>query len=234
MDTKVLIGLATGEYARRADFYDYFNLLQKPAGSYVIFAHDRSPARSRNQLIEAAQNMKCSHILIMDDDMAPDQDALMRLLKHDKDIVSALYLMRQYPHAPVAFDFANEEGGCVPMYLTPNLKGLVPIVAAGFGFLLIKTAIFDKLEKPYVRLAEFDPVEWCDDIGFFKRVREAGIESFCDVDVHVGHMGTMINKPMRDTEGNWYTNYDTGSKLTINTPQMALNFKYDIGDAGNH
>ena len=234
MDYKVLVGLATGEYARRADFYDYFNLLEKPAGSFALFAHDRSPAKSRNMLIDAAKDVNCSHILIIDDDVAPEGDHLMRLLAHDVDIVSGLYFMRSYPHAPVAFDIANEKGECMPMYMTPNLKGLHPVVAAGFGFLLIKMSVFDKLEKPYVRLAELDPEEWCDDIGFFKRVREAGIQSYVDLDVHVGHQGTMIVKPRRDKDGNWFTNYNTGSKYSFDVPQINSSYKYDIGDAGNH
>lgn len=234
MDTKVLIGLSTGEYARRADFYDYFNLLAKPSNSLVLFAHDRSPARARNMLIEAAQQHNCSHLLIMDDDVCPEQNHLIKLLERDVDIVSGLYFSRAYPHAPLAFDFANEKGECVPLYMMPNVNGLLPIVAAGFGFLLLKTAIFDKLEKPYVRLGELDSQEWCDDIGFFKRVREAGIQSYVDTDIHVGHIGTMIVTPSRDKEGNWYTNYNTGSGQSIDTPQINKNYKYDLGDAGNH
>jgi len=185
-------------------------------------------------LIAAAQEHKCSHILIMDDDVAPEQNHLIKLLEDDKDIISGLYFMRSYPHAPVAFDIVNDKHECRPMYMMPHVEGIVPVVAAGFGFILFKMSVFDKLEKPYVRLGQLDSEEWCDDIEFFKRVREAGIEMFCDTDVHIGHQGTMIVKPKRDKDGNWLTNYDSGGKFSIDVPQIKQNFKYDLTHAGEH
>lgn len=224
VDSKVLISIQTGEYARRADFYDYFFMMDKPVNALAIPNHDRSPAKGRNTIIEAAQKHDCTHILFIDDDMTYDKDALTRLLSHDKDIVSGLYLSRAYPHQPVVFDLADEDGSACPMYLIDD-AGLVPIVAAGFGFLLVKTSIFDKLEKPYVRLGELNAEEWCDDIGFFKRVREAGIKSYCDMSVRCGHIGTMIIKP-NFHNGNWYTIYDTNGTGSIQTPQITPQAAY--------
>src|SRR5215467_564714 len=184
VSNKVLISVVTGEYARRADFYDYYNLLIKPEGSSVILCHDRSPAHGRNLVIQAAIDNGCSHVLFIDDDMAYKPDALLKLLDHDVDIVSGLYLSRAYPHPPLAFDLANDEGAAFPMYLMPDITArLRPIVAAGLGFLLCKTEIFSKLEKPWIRLGELNQEEWCDDIGFFKRVREANIQCFVDTEV---------------------------------------------------
>lgn len=226
MVQKVLIGVSTGEYARRADFYDYYNLLIKPPESAVILAHDRSPARNRNLIIQAGLENDCSHILLIDDDMAYKPDSLLKLLEHDVDIVSGLYLSRAYPHQPIIFDIADEDGSCFPMYLIDNEFGLRPIVAAGFGFLLLKTEIFSKLEKPYVRLGELNQEEWCDDIGFFNRVRKANIQSYCDMNVQVGHMGTMIIWPNRNEKGQWMTGYDTNGTGIINTPQVNPDYSY--------
>jgi len=230
--SKVLIGVTTGEYARRADFYDYYNLMTKPAETVVLFCHDRSPAHGRNLLIQAAVDNDCSHILIIDDDMAYKPNALIKLLEDDKDIVSGLYLSRAYPHAPVIFDVADEDGSCLPMYLLGGEPRLVPIVAAGFGFLLIKTSIFGKLEKPYVRLGELDAEQWCDDIGFFNRTRKAGIQAYVDMEVRVGHMGTMIIWPNKSPkDGQWYTGYDTNGQGMINTPQINPEHKYEFKES---
>lgn len=228
MGSKVLISVITGEYARRADFYDYYHLLQKPGDSFVAFNHDRSPAKGRNQIIDVALEQNCSHVLFIDDDMAYKPDALIKLLKNDVDIVSGLYYSRAYPHNPIVYDLADEDGKCCPMFMMDGKSGLVPIVAAGFGFLLIKTSVFSKLEKPYVRLGELDAEEWCDDIGFFKRVREAGIKSYCDLEVWCGHMGTMIIWPNRGANGTWYTGYDTGGTGAINTPQIIPKPEYAV------
>lgn len=222
---KVLIAVTTGEYARRADFYDYFHLLKKPENSMVLFCHDRSPAHGRNMVIDAALEQGCTHILIIDDDMAYKPEALNQLLEHDVDIVSGLYLSRAYPHQPMIFDIADDEGAAFPMFLMDNNIRLRPIVAAGFGFLLIKTSVFKLLEKPYVRLGELNKEEWCDDIGFFKRIREAKIQSYVDMKCCVGHMGTMIIWP-NEKDGIWYSGYDTGGTGAINTPQIAPKPEY--------
>lgn len=226
MDTKTLIGVSTGEYARRADFYDYLNMLIKPSGSYVLLCHDRSPAKARNLIIDAALEHGCSHVLLIDDDMAYKPDSLIRLLEKDRDVVSGLYFSRAYPHQPIIFDLADDDGACFPMYMTPERQGLIPMQASGFGFLLIKLSVFAQLEKPYVRLGELNSEEWCDDIGFFNRLRKARIDSFCDLDCRVGHMGSFIAWPDY-TDGQWVTIYDTNGKGSVNIPQFTSNFKYE-------
>lgn len=226
VQNKVLIGVSTGEYARRADFYDYYHMLTKPPETAVILGHDRSPAKNRNQIIQAGIDNDCTHILLIDDDMAYRPDALLKLLEHDVDVVTGLYLSRAYPHAPIVFDLADDEGSAFPMYLIGDEPRLKSIVAAGLGFLLMRTSIFEKLEKPYIRLGELDAQEWCDDIGFFNRLRKSNIKSYCDMDVHIGHMGTMIIWPNRNEQGEWMTGYDTNGTGMLNTPQIAPKPEY--------
>lgn len=215
---KVLIGASVGDVPRRSDFYDYMNALEKPPESMLMYSHERSPARARNEIIQQALDYGCTHVLLVDDDQVFRPNALMLLLEHEADIVSCIYISRSWPHRPLVFDIAHENGECrfYPMN-SMNGKRLVPIVAAGFGFILMKTSIFSKLEKPYVRLGELDPQEWCDDIGFFKRVREAGIKSlYCDTECRVGHIGSMIVWPNK-VKDKWFAGYDTGSG-SINVP----------------
>lgn len=219
MDTKVLIGVITGEYARRADFYDYYNLLEKPDGTMSIFCHDRSPAHGRNMIIDEAARIGATHILFIDDDMAFKPDALKQLLSHDLDVVTGLYLSRAYPHRPLIFDLVNEHGHALYSYLDGKDDRLKKVANCGFGFCLINTRIFKKFEKPYVRLGEIDPENWCDDIGFFNRVTAAGINIYCDMDCLIGHIGTVAIWPVYD-EGAWYSGYDTGGDTLLRVPQQ--------------
>jgi len=215
--TKILIGVPTGEVTKRAAFYDYFNLLEKPDGTIMTFAHGQSPARGRNMIINLALEQDCSHILFLDDDVAFPSHILSALLKHDKDIVTALHLRRNHPHQPYIFDSADGNGACQQYIPDDKTTGLVEIVACGLGCCLIKTDVFKNLVEPWIRLGELTPDEWCDDIGFFKRVREAGFKIHCDLDLFVGHFAPLTVWPGKQ-DGKWQTVYDTGGASQISFP----------------
>lgn len=207
---KVLIGVPTSEFARRADFYDYFNTLEKPDGSLIISPHGSSPAKSRNIIIEQAILNGCTHILFVDDDMAFRKDSLIKLLSHDKDVVSGLYFGRNFPHQPMIFDKVDEKGRAFAYFMNGHSNGLVKIAACGFGFCLVKVSVLQKMEKPWVRLGELDAQEWCDDLGFFHRLSKVTDDIYCDTDVTVGHISTMILWP-NNVDGKWFTIYDTNN-----------------------
>ncbi len=206
MEKKILIGLSTGENIRRAEFLPSFIALERPPGSYTSTVHGQSPAKSRNLIIEQALKNNCTHVFFLDDDMIPPPDTLLKLLKHDKDIVSGLYLLRSFPHRPAFFDKAYDNGKCKFTSLTSEKSGLVKGVNCGLGCALMSTEVFKKLEQPYVRLGEIELDEWCDDVGFFNRCRKAGFEIWCDLDAPVGHMTNVTIWPEKH-DNQWLTNY---------------------------
>lgn len=218
-ETKILVGVPTAEYARRADFYDFYNMLDRPMGTICTFAHGQSPARNRNIMIEQALEHNCTHILFLDDDVAFKPDLLTRLLAHDKDIVTGLYLMRNYPHQPIIFDYADNKGKCRYRYLKDGEKGLVEIINCGLGACLIKTEVFKSMEKPWIRLGELEKDHWCDDIGFFNRVRAAGFKLYCDLDCPVGHFASVTIWP-NNVDGVWFTSYDSRGTSQVTFPQL--------------
>ncbi len=216
---KVLIAVPTNEFARRADFYDYFNALEKPEGTLCTFAHGQSPARNRNIMIEQALLNDCSHILFLDDDMAFKPGLLKQLLAHDKDMVSGLYLMRNYPHFPVMFDEVYEDGRCKYSFLDETKNGLTEVVNCGLGAVLIKIDVFKKMPKPWITLGELDKDNWCDDIAFFNRARKMGYQLYVDLNCPVGHIMSAIIWPDKAADG-WYTTYNTGSSDVFRVPQV--------------
>jgi GT2 family glycosyltransferase len=206
VDTKILIALITGEYIRQASFLPSFIGLERPNGSVTSTVHGQSPAAGRNIMIQQALDNNCTHIFFMDDDMVFPPDTLRKLLAHDKPIVSALYLLRSFPHRPAFFDKAYANGRCKFTPLTKELKGLVKGVNAGLGAVLIKTEVFRNLEEPWIRLGELEKDGWCDDVGFFNRCREVGYDIWCDLDAPVGHMTYCTIWP-ENHNGEWFTNY---------------------------
>lgn len=218
---KILIGIPTAEMARRADFYDYFNMLDKPDGTICSFSHGQSPARGRNLIIEQALEHNCTHIFFLDDDVAFKPDTLMRLMSHDVDMVTGLYLFRNYPHQPIIFDYSDEEGKCRHINLE-NQTGLIEIVNAGLGCCLINTKVFRAIEKPYIRLGQLEKDGWCDDIDFFNRARAVGFKLYCDFNIPIGHFASITVWPSM-VNGKWHTVYDSFGKGQVSFPQLKFN-----------
>lgn len=215
-DHRVMIGIATAEYARRADFYDYLNILEKPQNSVLVAAHGQSVARNRNIIVEQALINNCTHIFFLDDDVLCKPDTIYRLLAHGKNIVSALQLRRNYPHQPLVFD-----RGCEPLILTPDLQGVIPIGSTGLGACLIHTNVFKGMSKPWFRLGEDELDQLGEDTGFFQRAYEEGIVGYCDLDTPVGHTASMTVWPEK-IQGKWYTTYDTQGTGRASVPQPTL------------
>lgn len=220
--TKVLIGIPTSGFSRNDRFYDYYNMLEKPAGTPCMFARGQSPARNRNIMIQQALDIGCTHIFFIDDDMALPPDSLVRLLKHDVDIVTGYYLMRNFPHKPNIFDEAFPDGRCVHHFPDANENGLIEIVNCGLGCCLIKIDVFKALEKPWIRLGETEIDHWGDDIGFFNRVRNlTNFKLYCDLSLEVGHMAQAIVKP-KYKDGKWYVAYDSSGDGGVEFPAITM------------
>ena len=215
---KLMIAIPTGEFARRADFYDYFHLLDKPEGTAIAAAHGQSPARNRNILIEQALAIDCTHILFLDDDVIPPVDTISKLARHDKDIVTGLYLLRNFPHKPIIFNYSDDKGRCTHRFIGPEEpEGLIPIINCGLGCCLIKTEVFKTMPKPWITLGELEKDHWCDDISFFNRARDYGFSLYCDLSVRVGHIASCVVYPDIQ-DGKWITSYDTNGEARISFP----------------
>jgi hypothetical protein len=199
------------EMGRQAKFWGWFLCIDKPDGTTVSMSHGQSPAQNRNILIRQALEHNCTHIFFVDDDVLIPQDALKRLLAHDKDIVSGLYLMRNFPHAPIAFNVAMKDGKCRFKFLNNEETGLIEVVNFGLGCCLIKTDVFRKMPDPWIRIGQLNTQEWNDDIDFFNRARgDYDYHLWLDLDVRCGHMGTVVIWPeYKEDKGIWLTSYDT-------------------------
>lgn len=219
-ETKVLIAVPTSGFSRNDTFYDFYNALERPEGTICTFARGQSPARNRNLMIEQGLEHNCSHILFLDDDVAFPPDLLKKLLVHDKDIVTALYLMRNYPHQPILFDYSNEKGECA-WHNIHDEQGLIEIINCGLGACLIKIDVFRKMEKPWITLGELEKDHWCDDVSFFNRARAKGFKLYCDLSIQVGHFVNTTVWPVY-ANGMWHVTYDTHGNQSITFPMPKL------------
>jgi hypothetical protein len=128
-------------------------------------------------------------ILWIDSDIAFNPDDAMKLIKSDKDIISGAYLL------------ASGEVTAYPKMLGPGytyeqvkeMKELVQIEGCGFGFIAIKSGVFESLTRPWFQAAMAttdDGVTFPimgEDMSWCKRVTDAGKEIWFDPTVRVTH-----------------------------------------------
>jgi hypothetical protein len=114
---------------------------------------------TRNELLATLikSGKSFTHVLFIDDDIAPPQDALLRLLSHEKDIVGALCSRRQDPCIPNMRMVNMETGEFGEVWTwTPGMlvggAGLPEghAMAVGTGMMLISREALEKGAEAYI------------------------------------------------------------------------------------
>lgn len=98
-------------------------------------------SNSRNGIVELALQEKCDYLLWIDSDMSFPPDALMRLLKHERDIVGATYNKKVPP-----FETLGKFAGTKPD--GPITGGLYEALLLPGGMMLVKAEVYRKLGWP--------------------------------------------------------------------------------------
>jgi len=165
-------------------------------------------AKNRISIVENARQMGATDLLFIDSDSVFPVHSLVTLLMHDKDIVCATTCRRKgNDKSPVAVpvDYAS---------ITPHQR-LVKMRQVGFPFMLIKMAVFDKLDELGVapnKTYFAEPPRWMankflgwdvkgddelfgEDEYFCQLVLRAGYDIWCDMalSMNIGHIGLSVN-----------------------------------------
>jgi len=185
--TTVAIAIPSGDMVH-ADFAIRLATmcLNPGARTCIINAKSSLVALGRNQCAEAAKLAGATHMLFLDSDMVFPIDTMMRLLKHNKDIVGAVYSQRAAPFHPLGITFEGEH-----MHVTQGLKRMRIIPT---GCMMIKMSVFDKLPKPWFTTKIEGEKIMGEDYYFCEQVQKAGLEVWCDGDLsrEVGHIGQRV------------------------------------------
>ena len=189
----VAIGVPSGDFVH-TDFAMGLAMLCMNPGAPVCLLNSRSSLvpLGRNQCVGAAEIVKATHLLFLDTDMVFPPDTLVRLLKHDKDIVGASYARRVPPFHPLTVDEAGEH-----KHIT---SGLQRVRLLPTGCMLLRMNVFQKLSKPYFNLATEGDQLRGEDYFFCQQARMRGFDIWCDGDlsVQLGHIGQKINRISTD------------------------------------
>jgi hypothetical protein len=197
---KVAILVPTHELAPATFMYDLaqlsiFTAATMPEGwdlgLYMVsgtYIHD-----ARQQLAVASQ--EADYVLWLDSDMRFPRDTLARLMAHKKDVVGINYAKRGIPSGYVAIKEVGIPGKVLET--REDSTGLEEVEAMGFGCVLMRNAVLQKLpppmEDPWFQHQYLGNGIWLgEDVYFCKLLREsAGVTLYVDHDLSrdCGHTG---------------------------------------------
>lgn len=113
---------------------------------------------AREKIVEFARSKKCKYILMLDSDMVPPKDMLLKMVKcldekekENVDMVSGTIFKRTPPFQPcfynkLEYDVENSKPTLESPIEFPD-KGYIPLQGVGLAGCLIRTSIFDKIDK---------------------------------------------------------------------------------------
>ena len=114
------------------------------------------------------------------------------LFRHDKDIVSGLYLRKPRSDSlsdiPIEFACFNEDGK--KLYTNEVNGELIKVWSNGMGWMLVRKEVFEDVENPFDQTYS----EQSEDIIFQVKAREKGYKSYVIPDVILGHEKMLIVK----------------------------------------
>lgn len=147
-------------------------------------------ANQRHELVRSAIDWGATHVMFIDSDIEFDADHVLKLLEFDEDIVGAAYSKRVAPFITTAWtEIDNWDSWVDPLKQTDSH---IKIAAMGLGFCLIKISVFDKIDLPWFQLGFTNGQYTGEDIEFFRKCNDAGIDIWLDVQTtcELGHLGT--------------------------------------------
>jgi cellulose synthase/poly-beta-1,6-N-acetylglucosamine synthase-like glycosyltransferase len=210
----VLIAIPCAVQARWSSFWACVSELALPPRVLVRTGRGCSPATNRNGLIEEAFALGAEWIWFLDDDLTFRPDSLTRLLARFADpsveCVVPLSFRRQPPFRALWFDRTVPAIEAMKDTL-PAPGPLVPLTAATFGGLLIRTSALKRIERPYVALGQFVPDQWDDDLYFCRKLNAAGVQIWGDSSVVFGHTTDVEVWPHYSPDMGWSVVFARGT-----------------------
>lgn len=196
----VLVCILTRELVTMAWAIGY-RRLAFPENSSDVFMHGMPFDHARSFGCQRALETGHEYLFFLDDDVIPPPDAIYRLIRHNKDIISGLYYRRQLPVYPVMM---REVEGKGPQWITDaKLGDMVEADLVGAGCLLIKRKVLEVMNPPWFewkcdpfRFPKLALTDRCsEDYDFCRKARALGFKLFVDTSVQCSHAGHGCSAP---------------------------------------
>jgi hypothetical protein len=144
-------------------------------------------ATASNRIVERALHLGVDYVFWTEMDMDLPADVIARLYDQKKDVCGGLYFLRGDKRNPEPCAYMKSRDPVHKFAFLPiglfNKNRLYKVDALGMGCVLFKTEVFKKIKEPW-----FDDRqnECGQDMYFYKKLKEAGVDVFLDTGVQCG------------------------------------------------
>jgi glycosyltransferase involved in cell wall biosynthesis len=236
---RILLAIPTNRNIEAQTFKSIYDL-EVPDGYQVDFQYfwGYQVDQVRNLIADWIIRYNYDYLFSIDSDIAFPADTLKKMLNHDVDMVSGIYIQRIPETHTIEIMRRNTQGGITHVNFADIAgQGLVPIDASGFGCLLIKSKVFKAIPYPhFVYKSAIDHANtFSEDVYFCTQATDRGFKIWADTSIICDHIGswtfrvnTKINEPKLpsgtplrlETDSDDYYILKNAVKMTKGVPGM--------------
>ena len=186
------------------------SLLVNPQDSVVYYARNKClGAEVTRGTVQKPFNgeLKYDYLMWIDSDMVFEPEDFYKLLNMNKDVASGIYKMEGNTYYATVehmddkfyssngfYEFLNDES-------LENKPNIFKVDYTGFGWILIKKGIFEKLKYPWFRpiwkkYGKNEEIEefTSEDVGICNTLKQKGVDIYVNKNIKVGHEKSWILK----------------------------------------
>ena len=199
----ILIAIPTNKNIEPDTFKSIYDLII-PDGYETTFQyfHGYQIDQIRNLIADWAK--RYDYLLSVDSDIVLPKDSLVKMINHDKDIVSGVYIQR-IEHQQIPEIYIKDQYGGLSNISYTELKTktkLFQIDGCGFGCALIRSDVIRSIEYPhfYYQSAIDHKDTVSEDVYFCMKAIKAGFTIWADPTIRCDHIGQRVFSVLTNEE----------------------------------
>lgn len=188
---KILIAVPTNRYIEPETMKSiYDQIIPEGYQTELQFFFGYQIDQIRNLIADWMVKGNYDYLFSVDSDIIFTPDTLVKLLSHDKDLVSGIYRQRTPNQMLEVYDMNIQN---IPVDNLPE-NSLLEIGGCGFGCVLVKKEVFVKIGYPQFEYhSAIDHKDtFSEDNDFCKKARANEFKLYADTSIMCGHKGTHI------------------------------------------
>ena len=194
----VLLAIPTAKYIESETFKSIYDLVI-PDNVEVTFQYFYGYTIDQIRNLIASWAERYDYLFSVDSDIVLPHDALVKMIKHDVDIISGVYIQRKPNQEILEIYKKTPNGGManIPFAQIQPL-GLYEIDGCGFGCVLVKSEVIRKIGYPqFVYKSALNHTNTIsEDVYFCHRAKAVGAKLFVDSTIICNHIGSTIFTPI--------------------------------------